>query len=62
MAKDLIRYDLLVQDALKSVVRKVLTDAARDGLPGEHHFYVTFRTTQPGVRMSQALRDQYPKR
>jgi uncharacterized protein len=61
MAKDLIRYDLLVQDALKSVVRKVLTDAARDGLPGEHHFYVTFRTTLPGVRMSQALRDQYPE-
>jgi uncharacterized protein len=61
MAKDLIRYDLLVQDALKSVVRKVLSDAARDGLPGEHHFYVTFRTTLPGVRMSQALRDQYPE-
>ena len=42
MAEDLIRYDLLVQDALKGVVRKVLTDAARDGLAGDHHFYVSF--------------------
>ncbi|MDP4025357.1 ClpXP protease specificity-enhancing factor SspB [Methylobacterium sp. NEAU 140] len=61
MADDLIRYDLLVQDALRGVVRKVLTDAARDGLMGEHHFYVSFRTEAPGVRMSQALRDKYPQ-
>jgi uncharacterized protein len=61
MADDLIRYDLLVQDALRGVVRKVLTDAARDGLMGEHHFYVSFRTEAPGVRMSQALREKYPQ-
>ena len=61
MADDLIRYDLLVQDALRGVVRKVLTDAARDGLAGEHHFYVSFRTEAPGVRMSQALREKYPQ-
>ena len=60
MADDLIRYDLLVQDALRGVVRKVLTDAAREGLAGEHHFYVSFRTEAPGVRMSQRLREKYP--
>ena len=47
MTKDLIRYDLLVQDALKGVVRKVLGDAAKHGLSGDHHFYVSFRTDLP---------------
>ena len=61
MAKDLIRYDLLVQDALKGVVRKLLVDAVKDGLPGDHHFYVSFRTEAPGVRMSQRLRERYPQ-
>ncbi len=61
MSKDLIRYDLLVQDALKGVVRKVLTDAGKDGLPGEHHFYVSFRTDFPGVRLSPRLREKYPE-
>jgi hypothetical protein len=61
MSTDLIRYDLLVQEALKSVVRKVLVDAARDGLPGEHHFYISFRTEHPGVRLSQRLREKYPQ-
>ncbi len=60
MATDLIRYDLLVQEALRSVVRKVLSDAARDGLPGEHHFYITFKTHAPGVQLSTRMRNQYP--
>jgi hypothetical protein len=60
MSTDLIRYDLQVQDALRGVVRKVLADAARDGLPGEHHFYITFRTNAPGVSLSSRLREQYP--
>jgi hypothetical protein len=60
MPTDLIRYDLLVQDALRSVVRKVLADTARDGLLGDHHFYVTFRTGAPGVRLSARMRDKYP--
>lgn len=60
MTTDLIRYDLLVQEALKGVVRRVLTDAVRDGLPGEHHFYVSFRTDKPGVRISSRLRERYP--
>jgi hypothetical protein len=57
---DLIRYDLLVQDALRSVVRKVMSDVARNGLPGEHHFYVSFRTHAPGVRISNRLRERHP--
>jgi hypothetical protein len=61
MAKDHIRYDLLVQDALKGVVRKVLSDAGRDGLAGDHHFYVSFRTDFPGVRLSNRLREKYPQ-
>ena len=60
MPTDLIRYDLLVQDALKGVVRRVLANAIRDGIPGEHHFYLSFRTREKGVRISQALRDKYP--
>ncbi|HEX2553693.1 MAG TPA: ClpXP protease specificity-enhancing factor SspB [Microvirga sp.] len=61
MANDLIRYDLLVQEALKGVVRRVLVDAAKDGLLGEHHFYISFRTDFAGVRLSQRLRDKYPQ-
>lgn len=60
MSTDLIRYDLLVQEALKGVVRRVLANAAREGLPGEHHFYISFRTDRPGVRLSPRLRERYP--
>jgi hypothetical protein len=61
MAKDLIRYDLLVQDALKGVVRRVLSDAGKEGLSGDHHFYISFRTDFPGVRLSNRLREKYPQ-
>jgi hypothetical protein len=60
MSTDHIRYDLLAQDALRGVVRRVLADAARDGLPGEHHFYISFKTQHPGVRLSQRLAEKYP--
>jgi hypothetical protein len=61
MSTDLIRYDLMVQDALLGVVRKVLADTARDGLLGDHHFFVTFRTGLPGVRLSARMREAYPE-
>jgi len=61
MSKDVIRYDLLVQEALKGVVRKVLIDAGKDGLSGEHHFYISFRTDFAGVRLSNRLREKYPQ-
>jgi len=61
MAEDLIRYDILTQEALRGVVRKVLTEVSRAGLPGAHYFYITFVTRAPGVRISQTLLDQYDK-
>jgi len=61
MPQDLIRYDLMVQEALKGVVRKLLIDAASGGLPGDHHFYISFRTPDPGVRISNRLREKYPE-
>ena len=57
---DLIRYDLLVQDALRGVVRQVLTEVARNGLQGEHHFFITFKTATPGLRLSNRMRERYP--
>ena len=61
MPVDHIRYDLLTQQALRAVVRRVLSDVAKTGsLPGEHHFYVTFATRAPGVKISPRLREQYP--
>jgi uncharacterized protein len=60
MPTDHIRYDLLVQEALRSVVRKVLADAARNGLPGDHHFYISFKTQAPGVTVPAAMRQKYP--
>src|SRR6202167_5763073 len=61
MPVDHIRYDILAQEALRGVVRTVLTDAASKGLPGEHHFKITFNTTAPGVRLSERMRAQYPE-
>jgi hypothetical protein len=61
MAEDLIRYDLLAQAALRGVVRTVLADAAKKGLPGEHHFKISFATGAPGVRLSERLRAKYPE-
>jgi uncharacterized protein len=61
MAEHHIRYDLLAQQALRGVVRTVLADVAKEGLPGEHHFKITFNTTAPGVRLSDRLRAQYPE-
>lgn len=60
MAEDLIRYDVLVQESLRGVVRKVLKEVAENGLPGNHHFYIAFDTGAPGVRISSRLREQYP--
>jgi len=61
MAKDIIRYDLLVQDAMRGVMRKVLGDVAESGyLPGDHHFTISFRTDAPGVTISRRLAEQWP--
>ncbi len=60
MAEDLIRYDILAQDALRGLVKKVLSEVAQTGLPGEHHFFITFSTQHPAVRISSRLKAQYP--
>jgi uncharacterized protein len=61
MATDHIRYDILAQAALRGVVRTVLADAAKKGLPGEHHFKINFNTTALGVRLSERMRSRYPQ-
>ena len=61
MSVDHIRYDVLTQEAMRGVVRTVLKDAAAKGLPGEHHFFITFDTRSPGVKLSPRMRAQYPE-
>jgi hypothetical protein len=61
MATDHIRYDVLARDALRGVLRKVLSDAAAHGLPGEHHFFITFLSAADGVKLSPRLLAQYPE-
>jgi hypothetical protein len=61
MPVDHIRYDILVQEALRGMVRNVLADAAKGGLAGDHHFFVTFDTTAEGVKLSDRLRERYPE-
>lgn len=61
MATDHIRYDVLARDALRGVLKHVLADAAEHGLPGEHHFYITFLSKAEGVKLSPRLLSQYPQ-
>ncbi|MDD3371454.1 MAG: ClpXP protease specificity-enhancing factor SspB [Alphaproteobacteria bacterium] len=60
MSEDLLRYDLMIEAALRDVVRETMETVARDGLPGDHHFYITFQTKFPGVQVPDYLRKQYP--
>ncbi len=60
MAKDWLRYDQIVERQLRGVVRYVLAEVSANGLPGDHHFYITFKTGHPGVSMSPHLKAQYP--
>jgi uncharacterized protein len=61
MSVDHIRYDILAQEALRGVVRTVLAEVAKNGLPGEHHLYISFDTRADGVRLSPRMRAQYPE-
>ena len=60
MAKDYIGYDNLVDQALRGVVRNALTRIQNQGLIGSHHFYITFKTHDPGVELPDFLRERYP--
>jgi uncharacterized protein len=56
-----INYGQLMHKALRQMMADVLSQVARSGLPGKHHFFITFDTAHPGVDMSPALRARYPK-
>jgi hypothetical protein len=60
MPKDILQYNVMVEAALRAVVRQALTEVAEAGLPGNHHFYITFRTAYPGVQLPDYLRARYP--
>lgn len=57
---DTLRYDKMVEQALRGVVRQAVSEVMADGLPGDHHFYITFMTDYPGVKIPDYLRDRYP--
>jgi len=58
---DELQYDVMVENALRGVVRQALEQVAQYGLPGEHHFYITFRTDHEDVQISERLHEQYPR-
>lgn len=60
MSEDLIRYDTLIETALREVVKQAMGKVVQTGLPGEHHFYISFLTNHPGVEMPDYLREKYP--
>lgn len=55
-----LRYDKMVESALRGVVRQAIGEVQESGLPGDHHFYITFLTDYPGVKIPDYLRDRYP--
>lgn len=59
--ESLLPYDVWTEDALRQVIVSALAHAAAEGLPGDHHFYITFRTDHPGVVIPPRLRAQYPE-
>ncbi len=61
MNHDPLDYQILLQEALRGLVRRSLEIVAEQGFPGDHHFYVVFRTNAPGVVMPDHLRDSYPE-
>lgn len=61
MTQDSMRYDVMVETALRSVVRGALNQAASEGLPGEHHLYITFLTQDTGVEIPGHLREKFPE-
>ena len=60
MPQDLYQYEKMIDRALRGVVREALERAAREGLRGEHHFYIGFATDMPGVSIPESLRERYP--
>src|ERR1700735_4701978 len=61
MPEDILRYDLMIEAALRNVVRETISSVVKNGLTGEHHFYITFLTHFPGVEIPDHLKKQYPE-
>jgi len=61
MTEDLMRYDLMVEQALQTAVIEAMGRIAQDGLPGEHHLYITFRTSADEVMLPDHLLERYPE-
>ena len=61
MTEDLLHYPTLIDQTMRGVVRDVLKRVQSSGLPGEHHFYISFSTVYPGVIISEQLKSRYPK-
>ncbi len=61
MSQELLEYPKMMERALRGVLREALSIAAQHGLPGTHHFYITFRTTAAGVSIANRLLAQYPE-
>ena len=61
MTQDFLEYPKMVERAMRGVVRDALIIATEGGLPGLHHFYITFRTNDPGVSIGDRLLAQYPE-
>jgi len=59
-SEDFLDYHALIQNALRSVVREAMTRVAAEGFPGEHHFYLSFRSAAEGVVVPSFLRERYP--
>jgi hypothetical protein len=57
---DSINYAALMHDAMRELIKNILRQVQKNGLPGDHHFYITVNTQEPGVEMAQWLRDTYP--
>ncbi len=60
MTDETLRYDIWVEEALRSVIKKTINHVAENGLPGDHHFYISFLTQDEGVTMPGRLRAQHP--
>ncbi|CTQ32958.1 SspB family protein [Jannaschia rubra] len=61
MARTTIDYGTMMHDAMRGLIRRVLDQVAADGLPGDHHFFISFDTNHPGVQIAQWLHDRYPE-
>lgn len=61
MTEDYLNYPALIDNAMRTMVRDVMRRVQSEGLPGEHHFYISYDTQHPGVRMSEQLRSKYPR-